>query len=92
MTPLAGGTDPAPPSVRVVEAVARETGTDPIELEPLHDVVDPECLNELFRGRAARGHVAFGMADCRVVVSADGAVDVSPVVDARATGSGSSRD
>lgn len=73
-------------SQRIVERVADVTGTDPIELEPLYERVDPECLDSLFDETSPaadrhRGHLAFPMAGCRVVVWADGSIDVEPDTD-----------
>ena len=67
-------------SERVIEEVADETGTDPLELEPLYRVVDPECLDGLFRDVSPStprnaGHVTFRMAGCQVTVSHDGTVE-----------------
>lgn len=72
----------APVSQRVTHAVAEETDTDPFDLDPLFDVIDPESLNALFeptnRGsQRTTGSVAFDYAGCEVTVSADGAVDVT---------------
>ena len=66
---------------RVVANVAAATGTDPVDLEPLYYSVDPDCLEGLFgRDNDSRGmvhgHLAFTMEGCRVVVWADGTVDV----------------
>lgn len=70
-------------SERVINQVADVTGTDPLELEPLYHSVDPDCLDTLFETSESTagqsgGHVQFSMAGCRVVVSADGSIDVSP--------------
>lgn len=66
----------------VVYAVAEHTGTDPQELTPLHDVVDPDALNQLFEsngsdGERTQGRVTFDYCECTVTVSADGSVLVS---------------
>lgn len=72
-------------SEALVEAVATERGEDPTTLEPpLHDLVDPDALDALFRGRESvppfpDGHVAFTMAGCRVVVHSTGEIDVTPL-------------
>lgn len=72
-----------PVSQRVVRAVAAETDTDPIELDCLFDVIDPESLNALFESTKSgslrtEGAVTFGYADCEVTVYASGDVDVDP--------------
>lgn len=44
---------PTPPSVRVVEAVAREEGVPPTELSPtLMTAIDPDALDTLFEREA----------------------------------------
>ena len=80
-------TDFAPPesaqiSQRVVKEVAEETGTDPLELEPLFDVINPESLNTLFeptKNGAFRttGSVTFEYAGCDVTVHADASLEVT---------------
>lgn len=90
---MTGGDEPGAISERVVEAVADETGTDPLELDPLYRAVDPDCLDRIFRGdRSVAGRDArrleFTFGGCRVIVSGDGSVAVSSVDD----GSGASRD
>lgn len=35
-------------SLAVIEAVAAVSGTDPLELPPLYDAVNPDALNALF--------------------------------------------
>lgn len=35
-------------SLAVIETVAAVSGTDPIELPPLYDVINPDALNALF--------------------------------------------
>lgn len=34
-------------TARIVEAVARQTGTDPLELPPLFEAVDPDAIETL---------------------------------------------
>lgn len=72
-----------PLSQRVIEQVARETDTDPIDLEPLFTRIDPDALDALFSDGAgttvrAEGEVTFPMAGCDVTVDASGAIDVEP--------------
>lgn len=74
--------DDGPVSQHVVEKVAEVTETDPADLEPLFNTVDPDCLNTLFsdvQSASSRneGHVAFPVADCQVVIWADGRVEVA---------------
>lgn len=69
------------PSMAVVVAVANAKGVDPLELEPLGDVVDPEALDRLFGGADGsrmNGWLTFRMADCEVTVTSDGALSVTP--------------
>lgn len=47
-----------PPSQSVVWAVAEAEGVDPTDLPSLHDVVDPDALDALFRGQT-RATVTF---------------------------------
>ena len=70
----------------VVSAVARAVDTDPLRLEPLATVVDPDALERLVaggddgdesEGRADGGAVSFTMAGCRVVVDAGGDIAVT---------------
>ena len=73
--------DTTPVSQRVVERVADATDTDPTELAPLYGYVDPDSLDRLFAATGPRtvrteGRVTFRWAGCRVVVHADGTVDV----------------
>lgn len=66
----------------VVTAVAEATGVEPLELEPLYTVVDPDALNRLFApsssGRSPFVEICFSMAGCEVVVHCDGEVVVTP--------------
>lgn len=74
-------------STTVVTAVARASGTDPTELPPLYEHVDPEALNALVTHNFNRpGHVdltvTFTFNGYDVVVSDDGEVVVSRPVQA----------
>lgn len=80
--------DSLPVSQRVVRAVAAETDRDPVALERLYDVVDPESLNSLFEPTKAGslrmdGAVTFDYAGCEVAVYANGTVDVDPAASTR---------
>ncbi len=59
----------------IVEAVADATGVDPLDLEPLYNVIDQEALVSLFQA-GATGEVRFSYHGCAVTVTADGAVSV----------------
>lgn len=61
-------------SLEIVTAVAAKTGREPSEMEPLHNVVDTDALDRLFRG--ANGRVSFPYEGYHVVVEADGTVTV----------------
>ncbi|PSQ26576.1 hypothetical protein BRD03_09630 [Halobacteriales archaeon QS_9_68_17] len=64
----------------VVAAIAEELDADPLEIDPLHDAVDPDALEALFANTpsAARrdGEFAFESNGCRVTVTATGNVAV----------------
>lgn len=65
------------PSLRVVDALAAATGTDPLDLEPLYHVVDPEALDRLFRtDSSVSACVRFEYDDHAVTVRSDGTVTV----------------
>lgn len=69
-------------SEEVVSAVAAANGTDPMDLDPLFDVIDPDALDALYRGNGpgrARPpeRVVFTYCGCEVVVVEDGSVTVS---------------
>ncbi|WP_158057784.1 HalOD1 output domain-containing protein [Halorussus halophilus] len=69
----------------IVEAVAAVTDSEPTEIPPLHNVIDPEALGELFaqprraeyRNRT-EGAVTFRLAGCEVRFHADGRIVVTP--------------
>lgn len=73
-------------SFAVIAAIAEAEGVDPVEIEPpeydaLYDVVNPEALDSLFAQRPdgtarAGGRVEFPYCGYRVVVEADGDVEV----------------
>lgn len=69
-------------SQAVVTAVAEETGTDPMDLEPLYNVVDSDALNTLFRSHeSVTGgsllEVQFTYAGCDVRVTSDGSIEAT---------------
>lgn len=72
----------------VVFALATIAGTEPDELLPLHDTVDPDALDELFAptmdGRPrAGGRVTFTHDGYTVTLGHDGTLAIRSVVDAR---------
>ncbi|WP_436908270.1 HalOD1 output domain-containing protein [Halosimplex marinum] len=63
-------------SIDVIEAIADETGTDPLRMEPpLYEVVDTDALDALYESGAA-ATVEFEYDGHRVVVDGDGTVTV----------------
>lgn len=71
------------PSTAVVLAVAAVTETDPLDVAPLNDCVDPGCLDGLFASKQdgtprAVGQVTFPFADHDVTVHSDGTVVLVP--------------
>lgn len=71
------------PSTVVVSAVAAVAETDPLDLEPLRETVDPDALDALFRqtpgGRVrSSGCIEFHFAGHHVRVDATGDIEVSP--------------
>lgn len=80
-------------SDEVVLAVAEATDTDPTELEPLYDVVDPDALDQLFRTHLnghprTDGRIVFSMDGCEVTVHANGDVVATPRDNRTSNGSG----
>ncbi|PSP84312.1 hypothetical protein BRC83_05410 [Halobacteriales archaeon QS_1_68_17] len=71
--------DPAPPSVRIVEEIARLEGVDSVDLSPpLYEVLDPEALDGMVEDDDdTGGRITFGYAGYRVAVDADGGIDVT---------------
>lgn len=66
----------------IVTAVADATDTDPQDLPPLYDVVDPDALNSLFaRPATTVRRVRLEYAGHEVVVRGSGEVHVHPVDD-----------
>ncbi|MDQ2051827.1 HalOD1 output domain-containing protein [Natronolimnohabitans sp. A-GB9] len=72
------------PSLSVIEALADELETDPVELEPLYHFVDPEALDQLFQeGTHGDVRVEFVYGDHTVAVQGDGTVVVDETVHER---------
>ncbi|WP_224450313.1 HalOD1 output domain-containing protein [Haloprofundus salilacus] len=69
-------------STTVVMAVADAKGVDPLELEPIYSVIDPDALNRVFQPTVGSARdsleLQFSMAGCDVVVRGDGEVVVTP--------------
>lgn len=65
------------PSLRTIDALADATGTDPLELEPLYSVIDPEALDQFVAGAADDAtSVEFVYDGHDVAVHGDGTVVV----------------
>jgi|AntRauMinimDraft_4_1070384.scaffolds.fasta_scaffold00083_28 hypothetical protein len=94
------GTDPGPvirsreagdsPSESVIRAVSEATGTDPLQMPRLGNVIDPDALDALFFADSAwaesdgddGGTVSFRFGGCDVTVHADGRTVVSRTAEA----------
>lgn len=61
-------------SLEIVTTVAAKTGREPLEMEPLHNVVETDALDRLFQ--STEGRVIFPYEGYRVVVEAAGSVTV----------------
>lgn len=76
--------DNSPVSQDVIYAVAEATDTDPMEMAPMHEVVDLEALDRLFRsgsGRSPSTRIDFTANGCEVTVHASGEVSATPLSD-----------
>lgn len=59
----------------VIEAVAEAENADPVDLDPIYDAIDPDALDDLFRGREGEfGRVVFRYHGYRVTVGRNGRV------------------
>lgn len=73
----------------VIEAVADAEDTDPIELPPLYDAIDPDALDSVFfgtKGDAVDGRITFTYHGYEVQVDSDQAVALEAVDDRRQIG------
>lgn len=61
---------------RVVQSVASHTDTDPMELPPLNESIDPDVLNG-FLSDGSQASIRFEYAGCDIIVRGDGSVDVT---------------
>ncbi len=59
------------PTIKILEAVADTTNTDPIELPPLADAIDPDALNTIFNSPQDNHprRLEFIYNDCQVQVT-----------------------
>jgi len=62
-------------SEQIVDHVASATGTDPLELPPLYESVDPDALNALVSG-PGDVEVSFLYADREVCVESGGEISI----------------
>ena len=68
-------------SEKVIQTVAETTNTDPLELPPLYETIDPDALDALIADMQA-GSISFTYTDCEITVRSDGTVTiVEPPVD-----------
>ena len=62
----------------VIRTVADAVDSDPLELSPLYEVIDPDALGLLFRPQSnGHGSVSFSWEGCSVTVESDGHVVVT---------------
>lgn len=78
MEPDAEQAGSTPVSMLIIEAVAHETDSDPLALEPpLYDAVDTDALDRLTQtGSAETVTVEFEYSDHSITVRGDGTIDV----------------
>lgn len=62
-------------SERVIRRVSTAADSDPVELPPLYDAIDPDALDALVE-RMSDGTVSFVYAGYEVIVENDGTVDL----------------
>lgn len=74
--------DRDPPSMAVVAVVAAAASSDPVELAPLHTIIDTGALDDLFSASTAgvqrRGSTSFRYEGFAVTVFSEGMIEVSP--------------
>lgn len=63
----------------VVATISELKGVDPTTLRPLHEVVDPEALDTVFRDGA--GRVSFEYEGYAVTVDNESGVEASPLAE-----------
>lgn len=65
----------------IVEAVAEKSGVDPLELPPLYEAVDSDCLDHIFAAMDSdvQRSALFTYAGYDVTITAAGNVAVSPI-------------
>lgn len=75
------GEDDLPPAQAVVKAIAGVTNTDPSDLPPIYDHVDPDALDAMFTEdnrptNSTRRILSFTIGDWNVFVRDDGRIRV----------------
>ena len=66
---------------QVIQAVATTTGTDPLELPPLYETVDPDALDALVEDMTT-GTISFTYTGRDILVHSDGTVTIDdPPID-----------
>lgn len=65
------------PTIAVVTAVAEEADVDPVTIEPLNEVVDPEALDNIFASMSypqgsPNASIEFTYQNYRILVKANG--------------------
>ncbi len=73
-----------PLSLAVVECISKADGADPETLPPLHEAIDPEALDDLFRDRTP-GEVTFTYLDYEITVGSDAVISTRQLEDQPAT-------
>lgn len=68
----------ATPSELIIDAIAKAEGVDPLELEPLYDIIDPTTIDSLFTrpGTPPKNEVAlsFKVENSLVNIHSDGRI------------------
>ena len=69
-------------SLQIVDFVAKREHTDPLELPPLYDAVDPDALDDLFEsghqnGTAQSGRIEFQYNGYTVIVEFDNGPEIT---------------
>lgn len=66
------------PSSAVVFAVSELRDMKPTELDPLHNVIDPEALDLLFKNKEnPQGTIEFDYEDCEISVHKSGEIYIT---------------
>lgn len=61
------------PSEAVVRAIAQTKGISPVEMPALYEIVDPEALDAIFKGRNL-SYIQFSYYGYKVIVVSDGRI------------------